>query len=217
MTDVIESEEYNGGRIEIVIDQDGYASNPREWCNLSALVFAPHHNYTMPNEVDFPFSQYDDDADDGGGRSGETFAEWCVRTLEEEYGALYVAPVSMTDHSGTTYYVGAPRDPWDSGQVGYAIVTPETVAECGTPPELFAEGVAAEIATYGAWANGEVYGWVALDDDGETIESCWGYVGDDNFPHMISEARAEIDAWADERDETANAIAADAMRELVHG
>lgn len=45
----------------------------------------------------------------------------------------------------------------------------------------------------GAWMWGDVYGWVIEDDNGEDIDSCWGYYGYKEIDYMISEAKGAID------------------------
>ena len=35
----------------------------------------------------------------------------------------------------------------------------------------------AEIEEFQNWANGEVYGYIITDNDGETLDSCWGFYG----------------------------------------
>lgn len=29
--------------------------------------------------------------------------------------------------------------------------------------------------------HGEIYGWIVEDEDGETLESCWGYIGESDY------------------------------------
>lgn len=214
--EIVQSETYNGGTVQIHLDQDGYASNPREWCNVTRFAFPKSNRYEMPNEIGFDFDAYDyreggpciiepgmsaEDADDctmhDHEQSNEAEAEWAERVLREDYGALFVLPASM------------------HGEDGYVIVTQEGVDETGCPPELFEQACRDDLAQYKAWANGDVYGWVALDDHGDEIESCWGYVGDDEWDYMLSEARNAVDGWAENRERTANDIAADAMAELL--
>jgi len=46
-----------------------------------------------------------------------------------------------------------------------------------------------------AWKAGDVYGWMLLDDDGDIVDSCWGYYGGPDSPtwaFMVGEGR---DAW----------------------
>jgi hypothetical protein len=49
------------------------------------------------------------------------------------------------------------------------------------------------IEQYQQWCRGEVYGYVIEDSDGEEIESCWGYYGDED---AISESKSTAEALA---------------------
>ena len=49
------------------------------------------------------------------------------------------------------------------------------------------------IEQYEQWCRGEVYGYVIEDSDGEEIESCWGYYGDDV---AIDEGKSMADSLA---------------------
>lgn len=106
-----------------------------------------------------------------------------------------VFPLYKFEHSGVAYSISAFTCPWDSGQVGYVLVDPK---EC-TNPEKYAKGVCEEI---GDWCNGNVYGFIIEDDDGENLESCWGFYGLDycmdeasGLAESINEnvARARVD------------------------
>lgn len=54
----------------------------------------------------------------------------------------------------------------------------------------------APIETVQAFFDGEVYGFV-VSEDGETLESCWGFVGDSDY--CLSEARAAADSIMESR------------------
>lgn len=59
----------------------------------------------------------------------------------------------------------------------------------------------APIETVQAYLDGDVYGWTVEDADGDTIESCWGYIGDaeDVLAEAESVARLlEADAQAED-------------------
>lgn len=227
---VADTEEYRGCTIEILYDMSGGGS-PREWDNLTTFVFAKHRCYNMPNEVDFDFDGYNEWKHEWETirsrytkETAPSYAEWCVTTLKEQHGALFVRPVYMIDHSGVAYRMGDSEDsgnpfhdPWDSGQIGYIIITPKGVEMCGTPPELFEQVARQDVEQYGMWANGEVYGWAALDPYGETIESCWGYIGHDEWDYMKSEARSAIDGYFDSREQQAADIMADSIAALKIG
>ena len=74
--------------------------------------------------------------------------------------------------------------PWDSGQVGYVYVTLEAVrTEFGVKRVTKAlrkkaeDILRGEIVTYDAYLGGRVYGYV-IEQDGEEVDACWGFVGD---------------------------------------
>lgn len=117
-----------------------------------------------------------------------------MEAIKRKHGARLVLPVGMIEHSGVAYYVGSGAhwcDPggWDSGICGFILDTPKSRKECGGDddayytPELIEECLRGEIEEYSKWANGEVYGYVIKtipddeDDEGDEIDSCWGFIG----------------------------------------
>lgn len=48
---------------------------------------------------------------------------------------------------------------------------------------------AAFVETYTQWCNGETYGYVITDSEGEETGSCFGFIGTD---HLVSEALAGL-------------------------
>lgn len=78
-------------------------------------------------------------------------------------------------------------DPWDSGQLGWIVASKDDVIKTGIgKPEHWrltaAEIMRGEVAEYGAWAEGDVYGYTLYADsgDGWNIEdACWSFFGDD--------------------------------------
>jgi len=61
-------------------------------------------------------------------------------------------------------------------------------------PEDIAKELQAAVDLFGAWAWGDVYGYVVKGPDGEGIASCWGYYGTDhNKSGLLEAATAEIE------------------------
>jgi hypothetical protein len=101
----------------------------------------------------------------------------------------------MYDHSGTIYRAtrgGNPFScPWDSGRVGSIALKR---ADFGADADLFK--IAESICdTYTSWANGEIYGFEIVNLDGDTVESCWGFIGNPDESGVIDEARSAM-KWA---------------------
>lgn len=95
-------------------------------------------------------------------------------------------PVYRYEHSGTALNTTGFNCPWDSALTGYIYVEKTKVREewdvKRISPKLREKVLAnlrAEIELLSQWANGEVYGYTLHDADGEEIDSCWGFYGDD--------------------------------------
>jgi hypothetical protein len=78
----------------------------------------------------------------------------------------------------------------------------ERIAECGTPEELIDQALRGEVAEYDAYLCGECYGYV-VERDGEHLDSCWGFLGDDGFKHAKSEAESAAESEARAHDQLA--------------
>jgi hypothetical protein len=210
---IIETFEHKGHTVEIHVDMDGYSSNPRQNCNIGTFVGFKNRHYTIGDEEIDPNEITNDCACDGGEvtfpimgvevtrecslcegygyRSISTFDDM-VEYMRANYDVVGdVFPVSMIDHSGVSYSIGFPTDRWDGSNAGVIFATRKQIDETGCPLEMIPEGLKQEIAEYSAWANGEVYGFVIKDRNGDEVEdgSCWGLVGLD---YAIEYAKEDV-------------------------
>jgi hypothetical protein len=108
--------------------------------------------------------------------------------LEEQ---VLMLPVSLYDHSGLTMWVGDRPHPfdaagWDSGQVGWIYVTKEQIRKNWGIKRVTKkywkraeEILEAEVKTVDQYLRGDIYGFVIETVDGEELDSCWGFYGDD--------------------------------------
>ena len=55
-----------------------------------------------------------------------------------------------------------------------------------------------EIETWDTYLRGDVYGFVAEDPEGEQIDSCWGFYGDEGIKSATEEAQSHIDYHIDQ-------------------
>lgn len=83
-----------------------------------------------------------------------------------------------------------------------AVAIPSWAKKVGAPRDTHKRQLEAAVKLYGAWAWGDVYGYVIESPDGEHLDSCWGYYGSDHDESGLSEAA----------EETARAIYADARK-----
>jgi len=145
----------NGNTLEIYRDDHG--ESPREWDNLSTM-YCWHRRYTLGDtQADLP-----DDMD--------------VATIMINIYAYTKGGISIATHPFMCQ--------WDSGQLGIAIVTPEEViANYGDfsqeSQQKAIKCIESEVEVYNYYLQGEVYGYSLKDSEGEEIDSCFGFYGDD--------------------------------------
>lgn len=163
----IETLEAPKGHI-IEIYPDFTPENPREWCNLGTLAIRNHAGDEEP-DPDFDLSD-------------------CIWL-----------PVYRYEHSGIAFNTTGFHCPWDSGQTGYIYVTKADVRKeygwkriTAERAEKIKSYLRNEVETYSQWANGEVYGFITKDAEGEEIDSCWGFYGFDHEASGLADAAQEM-------------------------
>ena len=116
--------------------------------------------------------RYSDPANGSCGKDSESVDEWCAENSAE----WFIQPLFMYDHSGVALSSSPFSCPWDSGQVGIIALKRSEWAPEATEEQLsnWAASVASE---YGQWMNGECYGYILRDSEGNEIDSCWGFIG----------------------------------------
>ena len=115
-------------------------------------------------------------------------------------GAEFIAfPVYMYDHSGTAYSIRPFSCPWDSGRAGTLFLRR---SDFGRPLRKAAESI---LATYTAWANGQVYGFIVEDGNGEHLDSCWGFIEPNGAEGYVLKAGRESLAYLAAEREAAQA------------
>ena len=133
--------------------------------------------------------------------SPSDFEEWWEKNGK---GGICL-PLYLYDHSGITISCGPFSCPWDSGQVGYVFITREEILyEWGNMGKAKvvtkkmreqAENVLrGEVETYDQYLTGEVYGYIIEDEDGNELDACWGFYGEEC---CLEEAKSSADYWAE--------------------
>ena len=154
----------DGNTCSIYYDLDCSNDNPRNWDNLGRIIVPENCRY-LKSEEDCPELSWDDKEAD-------------LKYLREKY--IYVFPVFVLDHSAvkfSTEFINSPWGHWDCGQIGWIVIDENDLKYYS---EKIDEKRALEIAegeleTLTQWANGEVYGYILTDPDGNELGSCWGY------------------------------------------
>lgn len=167
---------------EIDIQPDVNPENPRDWDNLSTMICF-HGRYDLGDKHSF--------------KSPEELQEF----LAEEKPPVLL-PLYLYDHGNTSIstksFIGrAQHAEWDSGKIGYIYVTRDKLLKEYSAKKITAKLLAqatktlqAEVATYDQFLNGEVYNYTIEDVDGDLIDSCGGYFGEEE---VLTEAKSIVD------------------------
>lgn len=171
---------YKGMSIKIYYDED--ADSPAEWDNPECFLCSDYRDLKVDSE--------------------SISASECRDTIEQDkwfLNGFYIFPVSIYDHSGIALHLGDSRG-WDYSN-GYAFVCVKRM-KGGTYSKSQAERVADSVLDeWNMYLSGEVYGFVAEDENGEHIDSCWGFYGDEGLEDAIAQAEGAIDYKLRERHE----------------
>jgi len=110
---------------------------------------------------------------------------------EENGFAVY--PLYKYEHGRVAYSTGGFSCPWDSGQAGFVLVRR---ADYGDDEARMAEIAKGMCGTVMDWCNGDCFGYTVEDDDGEELDSGWGFVGSDHDESGLREQAESAAAYA---------------------
>lgn len=163
--------------------------SPRKWDNLGTLMLAEKW-----------LNETDSDVVEETRRGGDV-----VKLLESQYGEIAVIlKVFKYEHGGVWYdtksfYGRLPQGhaEFDSCHTGYIWVTKEKARDwfgvkriTEKIEEKIIDCLKAEIKTFSQWANGEIYEFTTLDENGNMIDSCTGFY---EIEHLLETAKGVID------------------------
>lgn len=184
--------EHKGYTVEVW--PDDAAESPRDWDGNVTYLVLYHPRYNLGDALSKPVYTND-------------LAGWMDATMAEKGGRNpIIIPVTMIDHGSVSLHAHAdvtqflPGMHWDMSLVGYAVINRERARELhawgritrAREAALIAEAKA-EIEEYGQYINGECYGYVIKDPNGEEVDSCFGFIGND---WLEKEAKGIIDSLA---------------------
>jgi hypothetical protein len=167
--ETIVSVEVDGKKIELYQSE----GDSRDWDNYTKLICF-HGSYHLGDKHEYNHNDYD----------GWDEMEQAI--LRKEKDVVWISPLYLYDHSGITISTSPFSCPWDSGQVGFAIVTKRDIRKLQGCKRVTKDIIAkvgnwaeSEIKTYDQELCGEVYGFSIEDSDGEVEDSCGGFYGSD--------------------------------------
>ena len=192
---IYKQEEYRGFNIKIVYDCDG--ESPRAWDNLGT-IYSNSRNY------------------DPDGHSIEEIIDSETGKLDKEFVKNHIMlDIYAYEHSGITISTGRGgqfSDPWDSGLFGIiAVSKKDAIKEFGKKictkkvRERALKCLSGEVKTLDMWYTGDVYGFQIEDENGDIVDSCYGYFGSQSIDtDMMPECKSIIDAEIERREKAQN-------------
>lgn len=148
----------------IKIFHDDFPISPREYDNLGTIIHWSRE-YDL-GEVD--------------GRKDNVDAQEFA-AMKRKNGAV-ILPVYLYDHSGITINTTGFSCQWDSGQIGWIFADKDAIRKwfqvkniTKNLRERVREHLISEIETFDKYIRGDVYGFTVEDEDGEGVDSCWGF------------------------------------------
>ena len=177
--------------IEVI--QDESPESPREWDNLGTMICF-HPRYNLGDKHDYrsrDYRFYDEQRED----------------IKKKENACVMLPLYLYDHSGITMNTTGFSCNWDSGQVGWIVVSKEQVRKEYNVKRINKELIEkvtkvleGEVETYDQYLTGDVYGYRISKvtecelghEHKEEVDSCWGFYGEDE---CMTEAEGIVDYY----------------------
>lgn len=215
---MIVEQEFMDEKAVLTIFHDDDAQSPREWDNLGTMVcwhrrycLGDEHYFTSKDEFLFSLLEETVGDTDRAERICENIKNSIDREVYRSYGAyseavddklldiikqkFIILPLYLYDHSGITMNTSGFNCPWDSGQVGWIYISKEKVRqEYGVKRitkkirDRVIAALKAEVETYSQWLEGNVFGFVLKNAEGNEVDSCWGFYGTDWKENGLSDA-----------------------------
>lgn len=159
--------------LEIVRDEDPL--NPRKDDNFTTMLCF-HKNYDLGDIHQFNQDDY-------------TSWDELYDAIIKEERPLVIKELHMYDHSGIAISTEPFSCRWDSGQIGYIWISQSHIDSIGCnikDTETWQDYIKrlenyldSEVNTYNDYVQGNTYGFRILNHNGDVIDSCYGFYGED--------------------------------------
>lgn len=124
-----------------------------------ATFVLKHKRYSFPCDIEIDFDQFD---------SWDEVEGYLVKT----YKPLAISRVFMMDHGGIYISLSSYNDQWDSGVIGFIMVTRENLKKAGLPitKKKAEELLKRDFESLRIWAEGDIY-LVSAGEEDEVVYS----------------------------------------------
>lgn len=173
--DAIETFKVDDKTVEIHIDDDPINPRSKEYQDNCDMFICFHKKYDLGDKHDY---------------KSEDYAGWddMERQIVKDLDPIEIRPLYMYDHSGITIADHDFGDRWDSGRIGFVLITKEQARkEHGVKriskkvKEWASKYLDATIKEYDSYLRGENYCFSILNKDGDIVDSCSGFGGDIDY------------------------------------
>ncbi len=154
------------------IIQDQTAESPREWADTGLFLVANHRDFYVPEP-------------------GEKRVPESANEVVDKYSKTHwVFPIEAYIHSGVVLAFSQegnfPDRRWDVSQLGFVFAAKEE----WRLSKSARKAAAGLIATWNQYLSGDVWGYAIKDEEGATVDSCWGFYGREYCEEQAKEAMA---------------------------
>jgi len=159
-------------------------------------IFTNRLKHTVQEYTEYEFSEYENFEEMFNEMVSNVLAEMRDQERLEALGELYNMHPDYAAFTGTGR--GYSQSCWHDILVVTELKHYRT-GDTNTPEAIEAAEKGAEsVATlYRDWAYGDVHGYIVEDQDGDDVDSCWGFYGEygtDNYKYIIDQAKEVVDA-----------------------
>jgi hypothetical protein len=173
--------------------------SPRDWDNFGTMVCF-HRRYNLGDKHNYNGSNY-------GGWEEQR------KDIEKNENVCVILPLYLYDHSGITIKTSPFGCSWDSGQVGWIFISKDKVKKEFNLKRISKEVkeraekiLESEVLTYDQYLTGDIYGYEISKvtecelghEHKESLESCWGFYGEDN---CMDEAKSVLSYYTEKEKE----------------
>ncbi len=198
--DAIETFTRSGITCSLFYDDD--ASSPAEWDQLGTM-------YALSRDSEYvgfqARSETHGQAIEAMERRG---VAGLVRYLRLMCG-IYALPFDVLSHGTSTIREASEKDTYCSG---YIAADAASITMTGVPLGKVYDGLRSELDEWRQFFEGDVYGYVVTDAEGNTLDSCWGFYG---FEYAKGEAVEMLNYHALEAEEDASAANTEVPVDMV--
>ena len=167
-------------KLTLRIEQDSDATSPSDWEDSNLFIVANHRKCFIPET--------------GQRRITGTAAELVRKYVKTHW----VFPLEAYIHSGVVLALSGegnfPDRHWDVSQLGHVFAAK---SEWRLSKSAY-KAALSKVNEWNQYLSGDVWGCTVEDEDGNTVDSCWGFYGreyaESEGKNMLAAAKKNVDS-----------------------